>query len=115
MSIRLTVQVKTPLTDEDRDLLSGLSVFTMALATRGKEEEEEPPEAEQTSFQAVLFAVDDEGNVAVHEAQSPEELDEIVEAARINAVRCKSMSVTGTEQCILLHDHDGIHMFPRIN
>lgn len=44
MAIRLSIEVTSPMTPDDRDLLSGIAVMTMAIANRElpvKEEEEE--------------------------------------------------------------------------
>lgn len=111
MPLQIRITIQTPLTDEDRDLLTGLSLFTMTAATRVRTEEKPEAPEETRPFQAVLFALDNEGNIRVHEPESPEELDDIVARVQENIRRCEGMSVTGLTQCILAHGHDGLHTF----
>jgi hypothetical protein len=54
--IRLKVEVETPLSDDDRDMLAGISVMVLAIANRQnidprdqeEEDEEQPPETPST-------------------------------------------------------------------
>ena len=47
MGITLELKVESPLTDDDRDLLAGLSVMLVAVANRQNVEEQEPEEEPQ--------------------------------------------------------------------
>lgn len=44
MTVTLKIEVTSPLTDDDRDLLAGLAVMTVAIANRQLNMEEQPPE-----------------------------------------------------------------------
>ena len=57
MGIKLDISVETPLSDDDRDILAGISVMVLAIANRqnlaDQQEQEEPEDAEPLSCGAV--------------------------------------------------------------
>ena len=77
MGIKLDVSVETPLSDDDRDILAGISVMVLAIANRPnladqphmqEEEEGEPlPCGEQSSDDPRLFCINEPGHAGRHE------------------------------------------------
>ena len=79
MGIKLDISVETPLSDDDRDILAGLSVMVLAIANRQNlvdqaeqltqdEEEGEPlPCGAQSSDDSRLFCINEPGHARRHE------------------------------------------------
>ena len=76
MGIKLDVSVETPLSDDDRDILAGISVMVLAIANRQNladqphmqdEEESEPlPCGAQNRDDPKLFCVNEPGHAGRH-------------------------------------------------
>jgi len=56
MGIKLTIEVESPLSPDDRELLSGLSIMTMAIANHELPGREEQPEKEQPEEESTKAA-----------------------------------------------------------
>jgi hypothetical protein len=81
MGIKIETSVETPLSDDDRDILAGISVMVLAIANRQnlvdqaeqlaqEEEEGEPlPCGAQSSDDPRLFCVNEVGHAGRHEYQ----------------------------------------------
>ena len=79
MGIKLDVSMETPLSDDDRDILAGISVMVHAIANRQDpadqaeqlahdEEEGEPlPCGAQSPDDSRLFCIDEPGHAGRHE------------------------------------------------
>ena len=77
MGIKLDISVETPLSDDDRDILAGISVMVLAIANRQDladqphmqdEEEGEPlPCGAQHRDDPKLFCVNEVGHAGRHE------------------------------------------------
>ena len=76
MGTKLGISAETPLSDDDRDILAGISVMVLAIANRQnladqphmQEEEGEPlPCGAQNRDDPTLFCVNEVGHAARHE------------------------------------------------
>jgi hypothetical protein len=77
MGIKLDISVETPLSDDDRDILAGISVMILAIANRqnlvdqaeqlAQEEEEGEPCGAQNRDDPKLFCVNEVGHAGGHE------------------------------------------------
>ena len=78
MGIKLDVSMEAPLSDDDRDILAGISVMVLAIANRlnledhphmqEQEEEGEPlPCGAQSSDDSRLFCINEPGHAGRHE------------------------------------------------
>ena len=79
MGIKLDISMETPRSDDDRDILAGISVMVLAIANRQdladqphmqepEEEEGEPlPCGEQSADDPRLFCINEPGHAGRHE------------------------------------------------
>ena len=70
MGIRLSIEITSPLGPDDKDLLTGVSIMTLAIANHEMAKEHFPgtfPDEEEEATPAPCGATDDEGRVCVSE------------------------------------------------
>ena len=71
MGVTLSIQITSPLEPEDRELLTGLSIMTLAIANHEMAKEHFPgtfPDEEEEATPAPCGVADDEGRICVSEA-----------------------------------------------
>jgi hypothetical protein len=76
MGIKLNIEVETPLSDDDRDILAGISVMTLAIANRQnladqphmqQEDEDDPlPCGSQSKIDPTLYCIKEVAHVGRH-------------------------------------------------
>ena len=86
MGIKLDISVETPLSDDDRDILAGISVMVLAIANR------------QNLAEQAQAALDYEDE---HEGVEP--------------LRCTTVTPDGSRSCVREVGHAGRHKFRPVN